>query len=281
MLNTYWPLNWRRSYRPQDVAICTIHGNSDYYTGSFAERYAWPVLQIEQLRKYTAAGYRVFAYGHNLIDAHEAYLRDCPEVTFISSKDTQNGTVPHVWPIRNWLTRKALLNHRLIVHLDSDAFPVRRDWLAHYSGLISKQNPVVAVQRLENGDTHSDRSFLMFNQAGFQRHAFDFSTVDVKDAGGGISSWLEQAGFTWTALNRSNQYNYHPVIAALYDDAIYHHGAGTRPPRLRANKNIWHQADQFEREKKLHRQLMRRLFDHTDDLLAELRGQKAPHEFTA
>ena len=265
---------------PTDVAICTIHGNSPAYSGEFAAEYAWPELQIQQLRKHTAGGFHVYAYGNRIIPEHETFLKKCDEVTFISSESTPNGEFDHVWPLRNWLTRQAIKTHKIIVHLDSDAYPVNDNWINRYNQKLSLCSPVVAVKRLENGDSHSDRCFLMFNRNGFKKHSFDFSTVNVKDAGGGISLELESQQYAWQALLRSNHYNYHPVIAGIYDDHIYHHAAGSREPRLRANQNKQNIESLWQFEKNIHRLLMKRLFEHTDHFLDELRGQKACHDIS-
>ena len=170
-------------------------------------------------------------------------------------------------------------SHKVIIHLDSDAFPVKADWLDKYTQMISLRSPVVAVKRLENGDTHSDRCFLMFTNSGFRRHAFDFSSMDAVDAGGGISRDLERNNYHWHALLRTNKFDYHPVISAIYDDRIYHHGAGSREPRLRANKDYWDRRSLWEKEKQIHRVLMMRLFRHTDEFISELRGITTPHDF--
>ncbi len=264
---------------PGDIAICTIHGNSAQYSGEFAARYAWPKLQIQQLRNYTESGYTVFAYGNKLMPEHEKFLKNCREVNFISCRNVLNGIFDHVWPIRNWLTRIAVCSHKLIIHLDSDAFPVKGGWIDRYAKLLSRKSPVVAVKRLENGDTHSDRCFLMFSRKGFKKHAFDFSKVGVPDSGGGISENLEKDGYRWKPLLRSNKHNYHPVISAIYDDSVYHHGAGSRNPRLRFNQEIWEKETEWNNEKKLHRVLMKRLFENTDDFISELRGEKDPYIF--
>jgi hypothetical protein len=263
---------------PRQVAICTIHGNSPGYCGDFAARYAWPRLQIERLRRHTPAGYTVLAYGNRAMPEHEAYLRGCPEVRYLSSAETPWGTYEHVWPLRNWLARIAMQDHRWIVHLDSDAFPVRDDWLQLTLARIGYGSPVVAVQRIENGDRHSDRCFLVYSRAGFRRHAFDFSRVGRVDSGGGISAELEAGRFAWHPMRRSNAHDYHPLIGGIYGDLIYHHGAGSREPRFRMNAGLWDAATHWRREQATHRILMGRLFDRSDDFLAELRGERPPFD---
>lgn len=263
---------------PSQVAICTAHGNSAYYQGEFARRYAWPRLQIDRLRRYTQAGYRVFAYGHRLMEEHEDFLRSCPEVVFFSSRELRSGYYKSVWPLRNWLAREAMRDHRWIVHLDSDAFPVRADWLPITLRKISYRCPVAAVKREENGDFHSDRCFLVYSRAGFRRHCFDFSPFGVVDPGGGISGSLEEKGFKWHAMLRSNVHDYHSLIAGIYDDLIYHHAAGSREPKFRQNAGVRDDDAFFRRERAVHRILMRRVFDETDAMLAELRGLREPFD---
>ncbi len=269
---------------PREVAICTIHGNSKNYEGTFAEEFAWPRIQIEHLRKHTPSGYTVYGYGNELLPSHEDFLRSCPEVEYIPGKDVPRGHAVHVWPLRNWLTRVAIKRHRYIVHLDSDAFPVHDDWLRCLS-LLSEESPVVAVQRLENGDTHSDRCFLAFTRDEFRRHAFDFSSVGVVDAGGGISKELEESGYRWTALTRSNAFDYHPLISGIYADLIYHHAAGSRPPRFRMNQAIrssrLKRLTTFRREQRRHRLLMQKLFEDPHLFLRQLRGLEAPFDLEA
>lgn len=266
---------------PGDVAICTIHGNTPSYGGDFARRYAWPKLQIEQLRRHTARGYRVYAFGNQLMREHEEYLRGCPEVTYFSSKEVLNSTFEHVWPLRNWLGRIALRDHRILVHLDSDAFPVKDDWLAFTTQKLTRRCPVVAVKRVENGDQHSDRCFLVYSRGGFRRHAFDFSKVGVVDSGGGISDYLEKQNLEWYAMLRSNAFDYHPLIAGIYDDRIYHHAAGSRLPHFRCNHNAQNQQGHWQKEQAIHRILTRRIFDHTGDFLAELRGRHQPFDLAS
>ena len=267
-----------RRVDPASVAICTIHGNSPGYTGEFAVAHPWPALQLDMLRKYTESGYRVYGYGNRIISEHEQILRAHDEVEYISSDDVIRGTWDHVWPLRNWLTRRAFADgFQYVVHLDSDAFPTRPDWLQRYVGAIDEACPVVAVQRTENDYVHSDRCFLIFSVEGFHRWVFDFSHVGVPDAGAAISATLEANGVGWWALNRTNAVDLHPVIAALYDDRIYHHGAGSRVPLLKSNAHRFRTDQDFAwRETTLHRELMSRLFEDPEQFLAELRGNPQP-----
>src|SRR5262249_54299933 len=77
-----------------------------------------------------------------------------------------------------------------------------------------------------------------FSKEGFRVHAFDFSKVGVIDTGAGISAYLEEQGLAWYPLIRTNRLDYPRLIAGIYDDRIYHHGAGSRRPEFRVTREI-------------------------------------------
>ena len=261
---------------PADVAILTVHGNGPDYTGEFAEQYSWPKLQIEMVRRHTPAGYTVVAYGNDIIEPHEEFLRSCSEVELHTTAEPTLPVLEHVWPARNWLVEEHAPRFKYLVTLDSDAFPVRDGWLDRYLGDLTDEQPLVAVQRLENGDTHSDRSFIAFTSDAWRTFRFDFSMVGVTDAGGKISRAVERAGRSWRKLNRTNAWNPHPIVSAIYDDHIYHHGAGSRLPRFRQNQDIWDDPARFDHETQLHRALLRAIHTDPHDYLRLLRSRQAP-----
>jgi hypothetical protein len=266
------------SVDPREVAILTVHGNGPEYGGDYAMAYPWPRLQLDQLRRHTPPGYTVLAYGNDIMPGHEAILRSYPEVELSTSAEPRLRSFPHAWPIRNWLVRKAEQRFRYLVTLDSDAFPVAAGWLDRYIGLLDERHPVVAVQRLENGDTHSDRCFMIFSNEDWRRYHFDFSVMGAKDAGGGISNDLEARGLDWIKLTRSNRWNPHVLTAGIYDRMIYHHAAGSRLPRYRINLALQNDGEQWRREVLLHQGLLDLLFRTPAEFIERLDGRRPPLE---
>jgi len=271
------------SVNPRDVVICTVHGNTPQYSEPVARKYPWPMLQMAQLRRHTAKGYTVFVYGNRLCQEHEDYFRQCEEVVYFSSNEIPNGAfVDDVWPIRNWLTRQAIKKFEWIVHLDSDAFPIASDWLPRYTSLISDQCPVVSVERTftEHSGRHSsaDRCFLMFSRAGFKAHAFDFTKMGVADAGAAISQHLEEQGLAWHPLTRSNRVNFHKIAAGIFDDRVYHHGAGSRSPIFEG----WSSVNVASRQDRLMQWiLLDWLFERPEAFLNQLLGKEPPFDYAA
>jgi hypothetical protein len=264
------------SLDPTEVAILTIHGNSPLYGGDYALNYPWPSIQMDHLRRHTPPGFTVCAYGNNIMPEHEAFLRSCPEVQMWTSTMPLLRKLRNAWPARNWLIRQVHKKFRYLVMLDSDAFPIADGWLERYIGMLDDARPLVAVQRLEVGETHSDRCFMVFSAEGWRRHYFDFSPMGALDPGGNISAELEAEGLDWTRLNRTNRWNPHPLIAGIYDHTIYHHAAGTRLPNVRGNTHLRDNPETWTRELLLHQGLMHLLFSEPASFFARLEGVTPP-----
>jgi hypothetical protein len=142
----------------------------------------------------------------------------------------------------NILARKAADNAKstrdILLFIDGDAFPIQPidshliDWLSHY--------PLAAVQRLEeNHELQPHPCFcattIKFWQQirGDWRQGYSWQDQhgnEVTDVGGNLLGALERKQIKWKPLLRSNQIDLHPIWFAVYDDVVYHHGAGFRKP---------------------------------------------------
>ena len=124
----------------------------------------------------------------------------------------------------------------LIMFLDGDAFPISDPMPLVRAGLA--RTPVIALQRLENlGDPQPHPAFCVMSAATWRILGGDWSegytwtnqrgdcTTDV---GGNLLRLLELHGTDWTPMHRTNTWNPHPLWFGVYEDAIYHHGAGFR-----------------------------------------------------
>jgi hypothetical protein len=263
---------------PREVAIISIHGSSLTYRGRYAARHSWPHLQIAELRRHTPPGYTVVACGNALMAEHRAFLQSCPEVEYVEGSELDGRVLKNVWPLRNQLVRRVQDRFRYVVMLDSDAFPVGPGWLDRYVAALTSDCPMAAVQRLENGDVHSDRSFMVFASETARRYEFDFAPGRY-DAGGRISDGLEERGLAWRALTRTNAWNPHPLIAGIYDDLIYHHAAGSRRPLFRMNREAWRadaEAEERRQEMAMHCALMHELHAEPALFIDRLAGRAPP-----
>jgi len=116
--------------------------------------------------------------------------------------------------------------------LDCDCFPIKKDWMPWLlKRMHNKHKGVAAPVRTENLDVFPHPSALFvrghclnadwFNmEIGSLNNLMDTPTSDV---GAKIPMKL------CYPLLRTNYFNPHPIFAAVYGHAFYHHTCGTRP----------------------------------------------------
>jgi hypothetical protein len=120
----------------------------------------------------------------------------------------------------------------LILFLDGDAFPVADVASAVRPHLES--NALVAVQRLENhGDDQPHPCFCVVPVHVWSSLPGDWSAGHPiregrSDVGGNLAWLLARRGLRWHPLLRTHSVTDHPLLFAVYDRLVYHHGAGFR-----------------------------------------------------
>lgn len=138
----------------------------------------------------------------------------------------------------NLIAKHVVLNAQnddILIFLDSDAFPVRSGWDLIVSKMLTK-TPVVAIRRSENWDALSEKnedhphcSFIATTKAFWEANKMAHDDSN-KCCGWNIGEKLKQLGYRYTALERTNAVNLHPLMFGIYGDIIYHHGGGSRLP---------------------------------------------------
>ncbi len=119
--------------------------------------------------------------------------------------------------------------------LDSDAFPVTRDWLPRLVAQMG-QCPFAAPVRTENLDLFPHPSAFLVRGENVRRPELDFRVGPctnllqqrVQDVGCRIP-----LGACYPLL-RTNVFNPHPLLAAIYAHFFYHHGCGSRKFAMRS-----------------------------------------------
>ena len=126
----------------------------------------------------------------------------------------------------------------ILMFLDGDAFPI-----APVGAFVEEQLDrfsLAAVRRDESlGDLQPHPSFCVTTVGFWREIGGDWSRGPewtwtnalgrrVEDVGGKLL-WLQERGIEWSPLLRTNRHNLHPVLFAVYENRVYHHGAGFRP----------------------------------------------------
>ncbi len=204
------------------IHIATVHWKTD----------RWIDIQLRYLRKYINEEFRVYAFLNGIdtkykklfyytldkdIQEHYIKLNLLGEVIKLSSKNK---------------------NEDLIFFLDGDAFPIG-DIVTFVREKISSHK-LIAIQRIENcGDVQPHPAFCA-TTVGFWAKingtwAKGFEWKDnygcaITDVGGELLKILMDNKINWLPLLRSGQLSSHPVWFGIYENLIYHHGAGFRTP---------------------------------------------------
>jgi hypothetical protein len=124
----------------------------------------------------------------------------------------------------------------LLMFLDGDAFPIADPLPVVTEGL--SRAPLLAVRRAENLDEPQPHPcFCVTTVRTWRSLPGDWSSGFAwpgprgrrrTDVGGNLLRRLQLTETPWIELLRSNRTNLDPVYFAVYQDIVYHHGAGFR-----------------------------------------------------
>lgn len=197
----------------------------------------WVDPQLDYIRRHTRAEYRVIA----AVDPT------------ISGEDHGKFSQVLVTPIKLHSEKLNLLAGAVcseardddwIVFIDNDCFPIS-DWVPFAADQL-RRHELLAVRRDENvGDRQPHPCFAVTTAGFWKRLKGDWSAGyswtnlegrQITDVGGNLLKQLDDAEVNWLPLMRSNLTNLHPVFFAVYGGIVYHHGAGSRAPHCRADR---------------------------------------------
>ena len=239
------------------IYVCTVHYKTE----------DWIKPQSFFIKKNLDMPYRVFACVPHSRKAKEHYL----EVNYEPGTTESHNHADKL----NYLARLVCaeaMSTDIIVFLDGDAFPIN-PISSFLEDKLSKFK-LLAVQRKENdGDIQPHPSFAATTVGFWTKINGDWNPgytwkdihgADVTDAGGILLKQLNENGEDWYAMLRTNHLNPHPLWFGIYDNLIYHHGAGYRDPVSRLDLNrTQSQKDEFLNSKqydiyfRLHKNIFR------------------------
>ena len=204
------------------IHIVTVHWQDD----------RWVDIQLKYFKLNIKIPYNVYTFLNSLPRNHQNKY-------FYSSTEEVACTRSH--PIKlNLLADMATLHSTnpddWLMFIDGDAFPIG-DVLSFGKEKLSKY-PLVAVQRTENlGERQPHPCFCLTTIKfwkeihGDWKRGYCWRNSDGKlitDSGGNLLSILKKRNIEWYPMLRSNKKNLHPLWFGIYEDLIYHQGAGFR-----------------------------------------------------
>ena len=217
--------------RKQDekmIHIATVHWKDD----------RWIDIQLKYLQKHVQTPFRVYAFLNDLPRDHSGKF-------FYSSTEMIKSHAVKLNILADIISSGAGNADDVIVFLDGDAFPIKP--LDDYLQVKLAENRLIAVQRLENNGDIQPHPCFCASTVGFWKgiegdwkKGYEWKTPQgemTTDVGGNLLEILQKNDISWYPLQRSNRINErHPLFFGVYDDIIYHHGAGFRKGFSRSDR---------------------------------------------
>jgi hypothetical protein len=208
------------------IHIATIHWNTE----------RWIDLQQNYLRKHFKSDFRVYAWLNNIPNAPT-------DSFYYASREPVDSHAVKLNILADIIHASSKREDDVLIFLDGDAFPV-----GDIETLINEKLStvkIVAVQRLENNGDLQPHPCFCATTVGFWREikgdwkeGYRWKNKNgegVTDVGGNFLKKLTEHDVKWSPLLRSNKINLHPLFFGIYDDVIYHHGAGFRKGECRVD----------------------------------------------
>ena len=186
----------------------------------------WLQIQKNFIEKNTKEKYKYCVYNVPQTQDHLKSLHMCLEV----------------------IRREKPMTGDLIIEMDSDAFPIKDNWISKIKTyLVDERYEFVAVQRIES----PNRFTRQIPHPCFC--AWRYGT-EIK------WKWTARNPYVinwetrkWKKLHRTNKVNLHRQLYAVYNNMIWHQGAGSRnvdrqsffKDGLKYRKKFWENPDKF------------------------------------
>ena len=215
------------------IHIITIHWKTE----------SWIDIQLKYFKHFINEPYKVYTFLNHIPNNHQHKNK-----FFYSSTENIRSHPIKLNLLADMACFEAKSDDDVLMFIDGDAFPVGN--ISEFKSATLTQFPLAAIQRLDNnGDIQPHPCFCLTTVGYWKNIGGDWKpgqitwtndlNEEVADVGGKLLSLLKKRKEKWYKLLRSNAHNLHPVLFGIYDDLIYHHGAGFRKPGIRADqKNI-------------------------------------------
>ncbi len=255
------------------VAILVVAGGDD------PRRFRWLEACLDAIARHTDyPDHRVYLWnndtGHPEVDRIVAGRDRCTRFDADPVRVLGN---PHAEGLQHLFEAARSEGARYVVTLDTDAQPVRDDWLSELIGALDAGAAVAGIwyqERPEFIDPYVHPSCLATTVDFVAARGLRFD--DIKSSGPAraydtashFTEAAQQEGLAVHALPRTNRNELDPVLAGIYGDIVYHHGGGSR--RFAPVDSVdGGEAIRYREIRDLGAEMM---LDHRGDLLAWLRG---------
>lgn len=204
------------------------------YNEQEALEFPWIDLCVKQIKKHSRrSSYEILVWDNTRLKEHRRLLRRQPRVRLFGPG--KSGTELRHAQSLNRLVAKVHPETEFIITLDTDAFPIRNGWIDNLIGRLNDDVLLAGVWRDElapRKPAYIHPCCLAVRVETLRKLGTGFAIGEGRDVGHLLTLAAEEAGGRTSRLYRSNRWDPHYLMGALYGDLIYHQGAGSRAPKF-------------------------------------------------
>jgi hypothetical protein len=191
----------------------------------------WIEIQTRHLREHISVPYQTWSSLEHIDPSYSVHFD-----RVVEQRASHAGKLNH---LAMEIAQEAA-DDDLLMFMDGDAFPIADPMALIADGL--SRAPLMAVRRAENADEPQPHPCFCVTTVGTWRSLHGDWTagpvwpgprgMPTSDVGGNLLRRLQLTGTPWVELLRSNNNQLDPLYFGIYEDTIYHHGAGFRTGEL-------------------------------------------------
>ncbi len=212
------------------------------YNEDEAREFPWVRLCLDQIAKHSrGSSYEVLVWDNSWMPEHRAVIEADPKVRMFSpakeGDEIRHGTA------LDQLVKKVRPGTKFIITLDTDSFPIRNGWIENLTGRLDDETLLAGVWRDEmvpRKPAFIHPCCLAVRRRTLKELGASFRVGKAADVGHQVMLAVEERGARVSRLRRSNHWNPHFLMGAVYGDLVYHQGAGSRAPVFSADSDNDH-----------------------------------------
>jgi hypothetical protein len=241
-----------------------------------AESFPWIELCVRQIERHSQGeSYKILVWDNSALPDHRRFLRDHPKVRLVTPNAPDSALGQKRFRHGRCLDRLLTKVHpdtEFVITLDSDSFPIRDGWIQNLTGRLDDEVMLAGVWRdefLPNKPAYIHPCGLAARAETLRGFGTSFAKNEGADVGHNVTEAALAAGGRVSKLHRSNQWNPHYLMGAVYGDLIYHQGAGSRSPTFNSG-------GPRQKHERLRAALRDAAFKDVDGLVEALAGNLGP-----
>jgi hypothetical protein len=233
--------------KPPRTAILVVNGFDRRgrwgdFNADEAREYPWIDLCLQQIERHSrGSSYEVLVWDNTWLPEHREIIERDPKVRRFEPSEP-GSDVRHGASL-DLLVRQVRPRTKYIITLDTDSFPIRDGWIENLTGRLTGDTLVAGVWRdemLPRKPAFIHPCCLAIRKRTLRELGARFMVGSGADVAHNVTLAVEESGARASKLRRSNYYNPHFLMGAVYGDLIYHQGAGSRAPTFSARTDSDH-----------------------------------------